>query len=489
MNARTTTHENVTRTAGEETKTRPRHALDLETIEDADAFAMEVIPVWCDTVFNVRHIAGKESYAIGEQPDCDFWIPAYQMGDESRFTLVAEGGVLHVNPAFMKGEVELEGGERKTLEEAGGTLAVPPGARCRVRVGEITFLLSSVPRARKPRLPLAFDGVMQTFTGLSFGVHVLFMALIFFFAPDSRMISAENMDLDGNAYIKFLLSPNERLPVSQLPEWMKDNKTVKESSEGDAGKAHKGDAGKMGDPDAKKTKNRYGLKGPADNPDEHMAKDQVSASSVGMLAVLKPTEKMPTSPFGQQTSSGSDAENALGALLGQSFGPNWGLGGFAMNGTGRGGGGDGEGTIGVGNLVGIGTCCGNQKNKTWYAAVPELKKAIKEKGPSIIPHSGTVIGSLAKEDIRRVVRQHLNEVKYCYEKQLAVKEDLEGRVSIKFIILPSGAVKAASVADSTLGSDAAEQCIADAFERWTFPAPPDGGVVVVTYPITLKPAE
>jgi TonB family protein len=87
-----------------------------------------------------------------------------------------------------------------------------------------------------------------------------------------------------------------------------------------------------------------------------------------------------------------------------------------------------------------------------------------------------------------VIRQHLNEVRFCYEQGLSGQPDLSGRVTVAFLISPSGAVQSASVPSSTLGAPTVDACIAKAVRRWTFPSPEDGGVVFVKYPFMLKPA-
>ena len=94
-------------------------------------------------------------------------------------------------------------------------------------------------------------------------------------------------------------------------------------------------------------------------------------------------------------------------------------------------------------------------------------------------------GSLSKEVIRRVIRRHINEVRFCYEQELDRVPTSQGRVAVKFIISPR-AVQTAATASSTLGSPKAEGCIANAVRRWTFPSPEGGGIVVVTYPFVLE---
>jgi TonB family protein len=100
-----------------------------------------------------------------------------------------------------------------------------------------------------------------------------------------------------------------------------------------------------------------------------------------------------------------------------------------------------------------------------------------------------VRGSLSREVIRRVIRRHINEVRFCYEQELTARPDLAGRVTVSFIIAATGAVQTASVASSTLSNARVEQCIVTAVRRWTFPAPDGGGIVGVNYPFVLDSSE
>lgn len=97
-----------------------------------------------------------------------------------------------------------------------------------------------------------------------------------------------------------------------------------------------------------------------------------------------------------------------------------------------------------------------------------------------------VRGSVSRDAIRRVVRRHVDEVRFCYEEELAQRPDLEGRIDIAFIIAPSGQVQSASVSSSTLGNARVEGCIVQAVRRWTFPAPE--GIAAVRYPYLLSTA-
>ena len=108
--------------------------------------------------------------------------------------------------------------------------------------------------------------------------------------------------------------------------------------------------------------------------------------------------------------------------------------------------------------------------------------------PDVVPGTAQVRGSLDKEIIRRIIRRHLNEVRFCYEKELMHKQDLYGRVMIQFTISGTGQVVASVVQNSTMNKPNVEQCIAQAVRRWEFPKPQGGGIVIVSYPFVLKAA-
>jgi|GEM_PF-4592368 len=97
-----------------------------------------------------------------------------------------------------------------------------------------------------------------------------------------------------------------------------------------------------------------------------------------------------------------------------------------------------------------------------------------------------VMGSLDKNIIRRVVRQHRNEIRYCYEKELVKNPNLGGKVDVKFTVSPTGSVASAAVASSTLNNASVESCITKKIKRWKFPQPKGGGIVVVKYPFNFS---
>ncbi|MEM9194635.1 MAG: AgmX/PglI C-terminal domain-containing protein, partial [Myxococcota bacterium] len=157
----------------------------------------------------------------------------------------------------------------------------------------------------------------------------------------------------------------------------------------------------------------------------------------------------------------ADSLHGTGAALG-AVGDGFGLG---TTGTGVGGGGTSEGVIGLGNVGLIGSGMGPTN------PVPQIR------GGQV-----GVRGSLDRAVVQRVIRRHMNELRYCYQRQLANNPSLQGRVELNFTIGPTGSVTAASAQ----GMSGVDECMARAVRRWTFPAPNGGGVVLVRYPLHLS---
>jgi TonB family protein len=316
-------------------------------------------------------------------------------------------------------------------------------------------------------------------TAAALGLLLFVMAAI---PADAKRLSVDDL-ARINRYIPTHLSAIQD-PDEKTPEWMER----KSKEAGNPGKAHKGDSGKMGSHKSKNKDGLVGLKGPADNPDPRMAK--VLAENAAKQAGTQSSHI--ASIFGRDSSLGRDAINALGGLIGTELQEAYGVpGGLGLVGDKKGGGGTGEGTFGVGNLGTIGKCvgagCGFGNGPGYWRRGPGIDGVKRYgTGPEVTGGVVKTRGRLDKEIIRRVIRSHLKEVKFCYETELVRKPDLYGRLTVQFTITPTGTVSSSAVEQSTVGNRNVEQCIAAAVKRWTFPQPEDGGVVLVNYPFVLQ---
>ncbi len=223
---------------------------------------------------------------------------------------------------------------------------------------------------------------------------------------------------------------------------------VTDEEAGGTGQRHKGEEGKMTKPKSKSKSGAYAMK------------DM------------------------KETKAEEDAE-VWGGLAGTEVGEAYGVGGLGLVGTGRGGGGTGEGTIGLGNTGLIGKGGGGGTGSGYGRGAGAGFGGRGSSVPIVRQGKATVEGALDKDIIRRIVRAHINEIRYCYNQGLARDPSLRGRVEVQFTINEAGKVPTAVVASTTLKDASVGTCVAQAVKRWTFPKP-KGGNVVVTYPFVLE---
>jgi hypothetical protein len=192
--------------------------------------------------------------------------------------------------------------------------------------------------------------------------------------------------------------------------------------------------------------------------------------------------------FGRDTAAGDASENVLGGLIGNQIAEAYGAGAPGIIGTGNGGGETGKGTIGLGNFGTIGKG-GSGGNGSGYGRGVGGLGPRRARAPVVIPGQPSVRGSLDKEIIRRVVRMHANEVKYCYDQELVNHPALSGRISVQFTILAHGEVATSLLQSSTMNNARVESCVVQAVRRWSFPYPIGGGIVITSYPFNFDPGD
>ena len=159
---------------------------------------------------------------------------------------------------------------------------------------------------------------------------------------------------------------------------------------------------------------------------------------------------------------GAEARGALGGLIGSH-----GVGGLGLRGSGRGGG-VGSGTIGLGALGKL----GNRRRTPHRSKYPVVRGG-----------RAVVRGALAKPIIRRIVRRHINELRYCAARE---KPPAKGRIVLQWTIAASGRVLLSRARKSTLKPKRATRCMVAAVKRWRFPRPKGGGIVIVAYPLVFR---
>ncbi len=486
-----------------------------DEVEVPHLSAIEVMVLWDTNVLHVEHLTPPRSYYVGEESGakeavCDYFVPSESLGTTRAPIVVARGGsaALIILPRTT-GTVDIPGQGKMTLHdlvqagrarpssELSGAyeFELPPGAKARMELeGGLAFQVSAVNAGKK--VPTGAFSQTETaafmFTGLSFLIHMGIVATLAFFMPAMGADDSEAIDRDQMLRMKALLDAaaereQEQRETEQEPDANADNK------EGGTGTRAKGEEGSMGNPNTKDTGKRFGIQGPQDNPDPHVARQAAlkEAAEFGMIGLLNvgggADPNAPTAPWGREDSLGTDPMSARGNMWGDSIGDAFGAGGLGLSGVGEGGGGRGEG-IGLGNIGTIGHGAGTGTGQGFGNGHGRIGGSHKTKAPSLRQGQTQVNGRLPPEVIQRIVRQNFGRFRLCYENGLRTNPSLAGRVAIKFVIDRSGAVSTSQDGGSDLPDQGVVQCVVRGFGNLSFPQP-EGGIVTVVYPIIFNPGD
>jgi TonB family protein len=138
----------------------------------------------------------------------------------------------------------------------------------------------------------------------------------------------------------------------------------------------------------------------------------------------------------------------------------------------------GMSTSGINSLLrkdGQAGALGGKGDRAVSGKVVGLKSQLTKKGE----------GELSKEEIQKVINQHIGEIQFCYEKQLRTQPGLAGRVVLEWGVNQQGRVSVVKVAQSSMQSAEATNCMMTKLKTWKFP-PPRGGSVTIVFPFVFN---
>jgi pSer/pThr/pTyr-binding forkhead associated (FHA) protein len=485
-----------------------------DEVEVPHLAAIEVMIMWDTNVLHVAHLTPPRSFFVGEEQmgpvHCDFFVPSETLGTTRAPIVLARGGsaTLVILPRST-GTVDIPGtgkvqlsdlissGRARPSSELSGAheFDLPPGAKARMELESsgLTFQVAAVNAGK--HIPGGFLASMEpaayAFIGLSFLIHMGIVATLAFFMPSMSGDDSEAIDRDQILKMQHLLNAAaEREQEERKDDAVADNADQKE---GGTGTRAKGEEGSMGNPTTKETGHKFGVQGPQDNPDPHIARQAAlkEAAEFGMIGLLNvgagADPNAPTAPWGREDSLGNDPMSARGNMWGDAIGDSFGAGGLGLSGVGEGGGGRGEG-IGLGNIGTIGHGAGTGNGQGFGNGHGRLGGAHQTKAPSIRQGATQVNGRLPPEVIQRIVRQNFGRFRLCYENGMRTNPNLQGRVAVKFVIDRAGSVTTSADGGSDLPDQGVVSCVVRGFQNLSFPQP-EGGIVTVVYPIIFAPGE
>jgi len=485
-----------------------------DEVEVAHLSAIEVMVLWESNVLHVSHLTPPRSFFVGEElgekMGVDYFIPSETLGTTRAPVVVSRGlGASLVILPRSRGYVDIPGQGKVSLadlissgrarpssEISGGyEYELPAGAKARMELegSALAFQISAVNAGK--RVPVGFLATMEPaaflYTGLSFLLHMGLVAVFAFFMPSMRGDDSEDLDRDQILMMQKLLNAAAEREQEQRDDPTPD--VANDEKEGGTGTRAKGEEGSMGNPNTKDTGHKYGVQGPKDNPDPHLAKQAAlqEAAQFGMIGLISTMgggdPNAPTAPWGREDSLGQDEKSARGNMFGDTIGDSFGAGGLGLSGVGEGGGGRGEG-IGLGNFGGLGHGAGTGTGQGIGSGRGRLGGGHQVKSPRIREGATSVNGRLPPEVIQRIVRQNFGRFRLCYENGLRNNPNLQGRVTVKFVIDRSGAVAMTADGGSDIPDGSVVGCVVRGFGNLSFPQP-EGGMVTVVYPIMFNPGD
>lgn len=439
-----------------------------------------------------RHERTSPYYRIGTAPGVELALehaplPAFPLvapsGDDFVFNYGGgiDGELIVDGKATPFADLAAAGRARPSAVTAGAIeVPIPPKARIRARAGQTTFVVSAVARPRRHATPLfvGFERRTLAYVAGSLALHFGIWAFLQTLPPD-----AEGANVDLPTSEDPGISARNNAPAEPPPDKIED--------QGDTG-GPKADAAKMalpsgkaGNPDAAKSDGHLQVAQNQDKP--HLSReDEIRiAVSEGILGSDRLVSGVRSMSATADFASGFDTTNINGPIYGADGS---GLGNFGGGFIGSDlGGGCLQppcGTIGTGgryNTINTGSHAGGNYGFPMHDGPggPGHQPALPRIGEPV-----TQGADYSKSIIRRYIRRHLNEIGYCYEKQLLAHPDLGGELQVKFFISPTGAVQSAS---GTGFDREVSTCVASVIQTIEFPSPGGGGGVEVNYPFNFHP--
>lgn len=135
------------------------------------------------------------------------------------------------------------------------------------------------------------------------------------------------------------------------------------------------------------------------------------------------------------------------------------------------------------------TDVGIEKQSVGKAEVAQVASAANvniTSAPPEISGESSAHADRSQAAILRVVQRETQRLKRVYEDWLKRDPALSGRLTIKFTILPSGAVSNVSVVKTTINNPEFDETILRYIRRWQFPVVSDGTPVEVVYPFVFE---
>jgi hypothetical protein len=477
-----------------------------EIIRPHKGSVVEVLVAWRDRIISSNHFARRGSVYISSAESADVIVPI--INSRSKYELLKLGtGIVVCLTQEMTGELIRENEtltfaeltRQNRIRNVGSHFELEIRQGEMVRVGLQNDLISVyiryVSETPKPLVAPLLDMTSSETTGvvLALAIAAILGLYMNIYTPSPLLEDeARQEEPIRKAIVQFTPPPKrqkvelsddteEKKKVVEVKEQKKDVRqtpTPAKESPGNAGKAAAlapkqappaKDAGSLKHGGAVKTSPKEGAQMKAEKPDPSK---MGLLSAFGRGGVRKQLDKA----YGGSGELAGMADSATGAAGNAENRPGDDLGSkFKETGSGK-----GSATVGI---AGVGTQ-GRGTGGTGYGT-----GGIGTKGSVQINVGGQeadFAGGMDKEAIRRVIREHIREIRSCYERELQKSPELYGKLILEWDIEEEGRVSRVSVKSNALGNATVASCIMTRLKTWKFPDPPKDQIGRVVYPFVFS---
>jgi TonB family protein len=79
---------------------------------------------------------------------------------------------------------------------------------------------------------------------------------------------------------------------------------------------------------------------------------------------------------------------------------------------------------------------------------------------------GKATGTRDRDAVAAIVSKHTSAIQFCYQRELKRSPNLKGKMVVRFVITPQGAIESVAILASTLGNPTVENCVVERIKRW-----------------------
>jgi hypothetical protein len=107
-----------------------------------------------------------------------------------------------------------------------------------------------------------------------------------------------------------------------------------------------------------------------------------------------------------------------------------------------------------------------------------------------VPVEKIAVSGIDGDVIRRLLREHIPQFRYCYQKELDSNKNpdgFQGVMNFRFFIAGEGRVNRSEITSEEITSDKVRDCMKNVLHGIHFPTPKGGSVVEVKQSMNLYP--